>query len=182
MRRYIGCSVGLFVASQLCCVSCKSVDRFDTGPNGAFCGEMISGGTSDGLIPDGSAIDLKLALTLSSQQLKDYPGRLTSNDVTGGLCEGTRLFDDAKIRTVQKALLDSIATVQITPDHEQDLFTWVDSSCQGTFLAILSLMYDGTTEIRLFKPMHEADAGAPASQRDGFGVFSLTRSDTGCGF
>jgi hypothetical protein len=77
---------------------------------------------------------------------------------------------------------DVISGIQITQDHEQDIFAWVDSSCQGTFVAIVSLMVDAKVEVRLFKPMKETDAGAPATQRSGFGVFSLSRNDAGCGF
>ncbi len=179
-------SAVLFSATLLSSFGCKSVERFDTGSNGAFCGELVGGtgpdGLSDALIPDGSTIKLKLALTLNSQRLADYPGLLTSNDASDGLCAGQPLFYKATLRTIQPALRDAVASVQITPDHNQDIFTWVDSSCQGTFLIILSLMDNGTVELRLFKPWKEADAGAPANSRAGFGVFSLTRSDSGCGF
>ncbi len=74
-RRKIGNGAGLLLAGLLGCAGCKSVDRFDTVPGGAYCGEMLGGPVvSDGLIPDGSATRLKLALTLSTQQLQSYPG------------------------------------------------------------------------------------------------------------
>jgi hypothetical protein len=171
----------LLVAASLISHGCKSVDRFDTGSNGAYCGELV-GGFADGLVPDGSAGKLQLALTLDTRHLGDYPGLLSSNDVTDGLCVGQPLFDKASVRTIQKALYDVIASVQITPDHYQDIFTWVDSTCQGTFVSILSLMNDGKVELRLFKPKADTDAGASASERAGFGVFSLTRHESGCGF
>jgi len=164
---------------------CRGANRFDTSASGAFCGELVAGVTSDGLVPDvqdGARIQLKLALTLDSHHLSDVPGTLTSNDDTNGLCSGQRLFEKAPVRTIQPALRDAISGIQITQDHEQDVFTWVDSTCQGTFVAILSLMVDGKVEVRLFKPLRDVDAGAPANQRSGFGVFSLARSDTGCGF
>ncbi len=181
----------LIVTASLCGPGCKSVDRFDTGANGAYCGELVGGFASDGLVPDGSPGRLQLSLTLDTQHLGDYPGLLSSDDVAvdaggsgreDGLCAGQPLFNKARIRTIQKALYDTIASVQITPDHYQDIFTWVDSTCQGTFVSIVSLMNDGRVEVRLFKPKPATDAGAPASERAGFGVFSLTRHDTGCGF
>jgi hypothetical protein len=174
----------LLGAILLASTGCKSAQRFDTGPGGAFCGDLIAG-SADGLIPDGSTTNLSLALTLSTQHLSDYPGVLgvqSSSDDSGGLCAGQRLFDKASVRAIQPALKDVIASIQITPDHDQDIFTWVDSSCQGTFLSIVSLMNDGSVEVRLFKPAHETDAGAPANVRAGFGVFRLARSDSGCGF
>ncbi len=180
----------LIVAASLCNPGCKSVDRFDTGSNGAFCGELIGGIATEGLVPDGST-KLQLALTLDTHHLGDYPGLLSSDDVASdagasgredGLCPGQPLFNKASVRTIRTALYDVIASVQITPDHYQDLFTWVDSTCQGTFVSIVSLMNDGKVEMRLFKPKAATDAGAAPSESAGFGVFSLTRHDTGCGF
>jgi hypothetical protein len=151
----------LIVAASLISPGCKSVDRFDTGSSGAFCGELVGGFASDGLVPDGSIGKLQLALTLDTQHLGDYPGLLSSDDAAkdaggsgreDGLCAGQPLFNKASVRTIQKALYDVIASVQITPDHYQDIFTWVDSTCQGTFVSILSLMNDGKVEVRLFKP------------------------------
>jgi hypothetical protein len=182
MRRTTGLGIAIPLSALLCCVGCKSVDRFDTAPGSAYCGEMVGGIASDGLVPDRSAVELKLSLTLDTRPPFDYPGRLTSNDESGGLCAPARLFDNARLRTVQAALHDMVSSIQITPDHEQDTFTWIDSTCQGTFVCILSLMYDGRVELRLFKPMPDVDAGAPAQLRAGFGLFSLARSESGCGF
>lgn len=181
----------LVVAASIVSPGCKSVDRFDTGSSGAFCGELIGGPASDGLVPNGSTEKLQLALTLDTKHLGDYPGLLSSDDVANdagtdrreaGLCPGQPLFNRARVRTIQQALYDVIASVQITPDHYQDIFTWVDSTCEGTFVSIVSLMNDGNVEVRLFKPRPATDAGAPAGDSAGFGVFSLTRHDTGCGF
>ncbi len=188
MRLFKIASKFLIVAVSLFGSGCKSVDRFDTGANGAYCGELVGGFVSDGLVPDNSTAKLHLSLTLDTKHLGDYPGLLSSDDVgtdaggNGGLCPGQPLFNKASVRTIQKTLYDVIADVQITPDHDQDIFTWVDSTCQGTFVGILSLMNDGKVEVRLFKPKPATDAGAPANERAGFGVFSLTRQESGCGF
>jgi hypothetical protein len=182
MRLIVKAAKFLIVAASLNSPGCKSVDRFDTGDKGAFCGELVGEFASEGLVPDGSTARLHLALTLDTKHLGDYPGLLTSDDATDGLCVGQSLFDKASVRTIQKALYDVIGSIQITPDHSQDIFTWVDSTCQGTFVSILSLMNDGKVEVRLFKPKPATDAGAPASERAGFGVFSLTRRESGCGF
>jgi len=183
-------SIAILLGAATVSVSgCKGVDRFDTGPTGAYCGEMVSGATNDGLVPDVSldagvvAIPaLKLALTLDTHHLTDIPGTLSSNDANNGLCPGQPLFQKSRVRTIERALHDVISGIQMTQDHEQDVFTWVDSSCQGTFVAVVSLMVDSKVEVRLFKPMREAEVDASANTRSGFGVFSLERSDTGCGF
>jgi hypothetical protein len=176
-----------FSAAHFLTLGCKSIERFDSGPNGAYCGTLVGTGfATDGLIPDvdagASSLELEMALTLDSKSLTTYPGRLSSNDAQGGLCEGTRLFDGALVRTVQPSLNDVVASMQLTADHVQDIFTWVDSTCQGTFVIIVSLIHDGTVELRLFKPAPLVDAGAPAKSRPGFGVFKLTRNALGCGF
>ncbi len=175
----------LIGATLLSILGCKSNDRFDTGPGGAYCGNLIGENfASDGLMPEGSTTLLKLSLTLDTHNLTKVPGILTSSDDQGGLCPGQRLFDRASVRTIQPALHDVIASVQLTPDHDQDIFAWVDSSCQGTFVSIVSLMEDGTVELRLFnpKPEPQLDAGAPANSRPGYGVFSLRKSESGCGY
>jgi hypothetical protein len=177
----------LFAALAVAVPGCKGVGRFDTGPKGAYCGELTNGSTTDALIPDsgGEQAKLKLSLTLDIHQLgsgSTVLGILSSSDDANGLCEGQRLFDKARVRTIQPTMRDVISGIQITQDHEQDVFTWVDSTCQGTFVAIISLMFDGKVEVRLFKPMRDGDAGVPANQRAGFGVFSLTRNDDGCGY
>jgi hypothetical protein len=177
----------LFGAVLACASSCKGVGRFDTGPGGAYCGDLTNGSTTEALTPDGNGEQrrLQLSLTLDTRQLAyeaGILGTLTSSDDVDGLCDGGRLFDKARLRIIQPVMHDVISGIQLTQDHEQDIFTWVDSSCQGTFVAIISLMVDAKVEVRLFKPMKESDAGAPPTQRSGYGVFSLSRNDGGCGF
>ena len=175
----------LVSGALLCILGCRSVERFDTGPGGAYCGVLIGEDfASEGLMPDGSTTPLKLSLALDTHNLTRIPGILTSSDDQGGLCLGQRLFNKASVRTIQPALHDVVASVQLTPDHDQDIFAWIDSSCQGTFVSIVSLIDDGTVELRLFNPKPEplVDAGAPANNRPGFGVFSLRRSESGCGY
>jgi len=125
---------------------CKSVERFDTGQDSVYCLELISGTTESGLVPDGgvptnSAVNpLRLALTIDAQHLSTRPGVLWSNDAEFGLCSPQPLFDKAPIRTIQPALSDVVSSVQLTADHVQDVFAWVDSTCQNTMVGILSLI------------------------------------------
>ena len=61
----------LFAALVVAVPGCKGVGRFDTGPKGAYCGELTNGSTTDALIPDsgGEQAKLKLSLTLDIHQL-----------------------------------------------------------------------------------------------------------------
>ncbi len=168
---------------------CKGVERFDTGPDSAYCLELIGGTFAEsGLTPeDAGASDsamplLRLALTIDSQRLSTMPGMLWSNDAAFGLCSPMPLFDRVPIRTVEPALHDVVSSVQLKPDHVQDVFTWVDSSCQGTMVGILSLIDGGSVEVRLFKPAAAANENGPTRIRPGFGVFSRSQRLPSCEF
>jgi len=167
---------------------CKSVERFDTGQDSVYCLELISGTSESGMVPDGgvptdSAVNpLRLALTIDAQHLSTRPGVLWSNDADFGLCSPQPLFDKAPIRTIQPALSDVVSSVQLTSDHVQDVFAWVDSTCQNTMVSILSLIDGGSVEVRLFKPKSAMDDNGPAQQRSGFGVFARSQRLPTCGF
>jgi hypothetical protein len=177
-------SLLLVGAAILSPIGCRDVERFSTGQNGAYCGALVGASfASDGLMPDNSVAVLKLKLTLDTQKLTQRPGVLSSNDILTGLCApNLPLFSNASVRTVQKAQYDVISAVQLTPDHDKDIFAWVDSTCQGTFLSIVSLIDDGTVELRLFKPAADTVGDASADKRPGFGLFKLNRHDDGCDF
>ena len=72
--------------------------------------------------------------------------------------------------------------------HEHDFFAWVDSTCQGTMLAVVSLMKNNYVELRLFKPAPLSPSTTPA-ESPGFAVFHLNpkplhkpEKEGGCGF
>lgn len=169
---------------------CKNVQRFDTGTNSAYCLELVEDGvTNSEMLPDGmdtfsdaGANKLQLGVTIDSQHLSTRPGILWSNDAVFGLCNPQPLFDKVPIRTIQPALIDVVSSVQLTPDHIQDIFTLVDSTCQGTMVSILSLIDGGSIEVRLFKPMPEKGESGTAQDRPGFGLFARSRRRDTCDF
>lgn len=173
-------------------LGCRNLDRFDTHGKGAYCGDLVSGPSfHDGFVEDGVPAILRLRMTLDTSQLSTYsenkatrPGFLTSNDGATGLCSGhdQALFENAPLRSIPQVDHDSIASMSFGEGHEQDFFTWVDSTCQGTMLGVVSLLRKGDVELRLFKPAPIPAEEASAAQRPGFALFYLYKNEEGCGF
>lgn len=173
-------------------LSCKNLDRFDTHGEAAYCGDLVSGPNfHDGFVATGvEPPSIRLKLTLDTAQLGSFSdnktahvGRLTSNDQEQGLCsgDGQPLFLSSPLRTIPQVSHDSISTLSFGEGHDEDFFAWTDSTCQGTMLAIVSLLRNGQVEVRLFKPAPLPADGGPET-RPGFGLFSLKRHDKGCEF
>jgi len=144
--------------------ACSNLDRFDTGTEEAYCGSIIG----EDFVLEGLASNLELELSIDTGRLESRPGRITSRDAEGGPCAPEPLFDDAQLRTSSKIQADPLSTLDFGTGREHNFFAWADSSCQGTFLNVVSLMHDGNVELRLLKP--GGDDEGPA-----FGVFALER-------
>jgi len=173
-------------------LSCRNLDRFDTRGNAAFCGDLVSGPSfHDGFIPAGQPAVLRMKLTLDTSQISSFaenkgafPGHLTSNDIDTGLCSanGQALFESSPLRAIPQVDHDTISTLTFGEGHDEDFFGWTDSTCQGTMLALVSLLRNGDVELRLFKPAPLPEPDAGPEKRPGFGLFYLQRNDKGCGF
>ncbi len=174
-------------------LACHSLDRFDTKGDTAFCGQLVKAPAfQDGFVPDGQPkLLLTMKLTVDTSQLSSFTedkstilGRLSSNDVDLGLCSGTEqpLFKNSPLRGIPQVDHDSISTLTFGEGHDEDFFAWTDSTCQGTMLALVSLLRKGDVELRLFKPAALPLPSAGPEQRPGFALFYLTRNDKGCGF
>lgn len=166
-------------------LGCRDIDRFDTEGSAAYCGSIVGAASfHKGFIETGAPPSLNLRLHIDTDALTTTPGIVTSDDRDIGLCsaEGAPLFDEAPLRAIDEVLKDAISHAEFGDGHEHDLFAWVDSTCQGTMLAVMSLLTSGAVEVRLFKPAKSAAAEAPQAQQAGFAVFHLTRSERGCEF
>lgn len=182
--------------------ACRNLSRFDTPPGGAFCGELVSGPSfHDGFIAKGQPAVLRVRLTLDTSQISSFsdaapnpdqeaapvtpiPGRLTSADKSVGLCSenGQALFENAPVRAIPQVDHDQISTLSFGEGHDEDFFAYVDSTCQGTMLAVVSLLRNGDVELRLFKPAPLPAPDAGPEKRPGYALFYLRRNDRGCGF
>jgi hypothetical protein len=110
-------------------------------------------------------------------------GRLWTNDREQGLCsqDGEALFQSSPLRTIPQVYHDSLSTLAFGEGHDEDFFAWTDSTCQGTMLAVVSLLRSGDIEVRLFKPAPLPADGGPET-RPGFALFYLKRQKNGCEF
>jgi hypothetical protein len=177
----------------LATTSCKDLERFDTDSKAAYCGELVSGPTfHDGFVTavEQPIMRLKLSavetgqLSSLSENNSAIPGRLTSNDAELGLCSegGDPLFKSSPLRAIPQVYHDTLSTLSFGEGHDEDFFAWVDSTCQGTMLAIVSLLRNGDVEVRLFKPAPLPAPDAGPDKRPGFALFALKRYDKGCEF
>jgi len=177
--------VCLALASTSFFTGCRSLDRFDTTPPAAYCGGIVGGSQLEsGFIQTGAPPSLELALTLDTSSLTTRPGSLTSNDAASGFCSPSPLFDTAPLRAIPEILHDALSQIDLGPGHEHTFFAWVDSTCQGTMLAVVSLLTNGDVEVRLLKPGPDLpdDGKSDPSKAAGFALFYLQRHATGCGF
>src|SRR5262249_51385390 len=148
-----GASVAFTLAAGAALGGCRSLDRFDTEPPAAYCGAIVGGSTfHEGFIRNGAPPSLELSLELDTSSLTVRPGSLTSNDGATGFCSPAPLFQGAPLRAIQTLLHDALSQADLGPGHEHTFFAWVDSVCQGTMLAVVSLLTNGDVEVRLLKP------------------------------
>lgn len=182
----------LLLAAALGSASCKNLDRFDTQGAAAYCGDLVSGPSfHDGFVAANvEPPSIRLKLTLDTSQLNSLTdnkmtqvGRLWTNDREQGLCskDGEALFQSSPLRTIPQVYHDSLSTLTFGEGHDEDFFAWTDSTCQGTMLAVVSLLRSGDIEVRLFKPAPLPADGGPET-RPGFALFYLKRQKNGCEF
>jgi hypothetical protein len=171
--------------------SCRSVDRFDTHDGETYCGRLLGqndlslGFEAPGWVGKSDRASVTIE-SLRTAQLFDKDGEvalLTSYDATYGPCstQQSPLFARAPLRTIGKAQGDRLFNMQIAEDHEGDYVTFVDSTCSGSMVAILSLIQDGTIELRLLRPapiVKDLDTALESTPR--FGLFQLIKQKQGC--
>jgi len=177
----------IVAAAVVACAAlgCRDLSRFDTEDNEAYCGVLVrSPILQEGFLPEGAEPRLKLKMTLDTDALTSVPGVLSTDDATTGLCrdDGRPLIDQAPLRAIQELSHDPLSMLEFGDGREHNFFAWVDSTCQGTMLAVVSLMSDGKVEVRLLKPAALAPPDAPPESKPGFALFPLTRQSEGCGF
>lgn len=164
----------LLLAAAAPLIACDTVDRFDTGPDAAYCGQIV-GAT---FVRQAFDRQLQLQLRLNMAELSTLPGELSTADSDIGPCAPEALFTKAKLRAPQKLENDALSAFSFSDGSLTNFLSWVDSTCAGTFLAVVSLMRDGEVEVRLMKGALDADG----KESGPFGVFKLRRSESQCSF
>lgn len=171
----IGASLGLSTGCR------DGLERFDTGPNEAYCGSVVSGT----FVREGFPVELRLRATIDTDNLTTIPGTLSTNDTDPEIenpCLPSARLKDSPMRATDALLHDQLSSFEFGTGRDHNFFAWVDSSCEGPYLAVVSLMRNDDVEVRLMKPpAPAADAGAGPAPA-GFALFQLGRQKGDCGF
>ncbi|MDX2055685.1 MAG: hypothetical protein SFV15_25005 [Polyangiaceae bacterium] len=167
-------------------LGCQDLSRFETQPGEAYCGTMVSSPVfHEGLLPAAVPPVLPIRLELNIHALDSLPGVVTTGDKATGLCaaSGQPLLNHAPLRAIPTLAHDQLSLLEFGDGREQNLMAWVDSTCQGTLLGVLSLMKDSTIELRLLKPKPFPAPGAAPADQPGFGLFTLARkAESNCSY
>jgi hypothetical protein len=189
LRSQALCSLGVFCL--VFGVGCSSLDRFDTQGAAAYCGALVAAPPFEaGFVPESARPSLNLSLTIDATALtargegSAIVGRLSSDDAQSGLCskDGLSLFNGAPLRTMPELDRDPLSSLEFGNGRDYNFFAWVDSTCQGTLLSLVSLMRNDNVELRLLKPKALPAPGAGPEDQPGFGLFYLSRQKAGCTF
>ena len=165
---------GLVLLSALALGGCHDLDRFDTRNGDAYCGSIVSAP----FIRDPSyPPSMRMQLRLDTNTLTTTPGTITTDDT---LCSSGPLFKDAQMRALSEVESDPLSQLSFGEDREQNFLAWVDTTCQGTVLAVVSLMKNNDVEVRILKPEPAPPPGE--KPHSGFAVFQLKRHTGACGF
>ncbi|HEU4583537.1 MAG TPA: hypothetical protein VFS67_35005 [Polyangiaceae bacterium] len=150
-------------------LGCRDLDRFDTGETDAYCGRIIDGDfTRRGFDPG-----LGMRVTLDIPALQVAPGTLTTSDAETGRCAPQPQFDHAPFQVTPELFSDPLSLLEFGATRDHNFVAWVDSTCQGSALAVVSLMHTGDVEVRLLRRGEGAETPGPGD----FGVFQLQRGN-----
>jgi hypothetical protein len=154
--------------------ACSRLDRFDNGDGSAYCGNIVAAS----FVREGFANRPRLQLRLNMSALDGIPGVISTDDGADGPCRPQSTFDEAPLRVPSKLAADPLSQLEFGDQRELNMLTWVDSSCDGTYLAVVSLLHDDRVEVRLLRGELDeiGDEGGP------FGLFQLKRHSSDCGF
>ncbi|HEX4340420.1 MAG TPA: hypothetical protein VH062_31140 [Polyangiaceae bacterium] len=159
-------------------LGCQTLSRFDTKGKSAYCGQIVDSPFVR-TPTDANGFDrrLGLRLTIDTSELTTTPGTITSNDAVGGPCAGVPTFDGAKLLVTSELANDPLSTFTFEDGQVHNIVAWVDSTCRGTMMAVVSLYKSNHVEVRLLKPVTD-----PANTKDhgAFALFMLDRNDSGC--
>lgn len=156
---------------------CRDLDRFDTGDDEAYCGAIVSAQ----FVREGFPPDLRLRLELDTDNLTSLPGTLTTDDADTGPCAPSPRLNAAPMRATEAILHDPLSTFDFGTSRDHNFFAWVDSSCEGPLMAVVSLMKNDDVEVRLMRPPAPPTTSAPEPAA-GFALFQLKRHKGDCGF
>jgi hypothetical protein len=154
--------------------ACDGIARFDNTDGSAFCGNIVGGG----FVRQEFDRRARLQLQLDTDSLDRFPGTITLDDGAEPRCGEERLFEQARLRISRKLQADPLSVLQFGDERELNLLTWVDSNCDGTYMAVISLMRNDDVEVRLMR----SRVGEDGEEAGPFGVFRLRKNKDECGY
>jgi hypothetical protein len=165
-------------------MGCRSVSRFSSNGD-HFEGDVVKGS----FVRSGVGDDAKMCLLLDAGHLQDAPGTFSTSDGR---------FKDAPLRPIPQIWHDPLSTMTFGDGRTQNLVYVASPSPAASSsdaataspgdaqdaMVFLSLMDDGSLEVRLVRGAPVADSGAPMPSVASpmFGVFTLARRDGACSF
>lgn len=181
-------------------LGCQSLDRFDTKQDAAYCGAIESSQfiwtppapntlpACDTSLPEEGGFDrrLRMRLQLDTSALPAGdparpPGRITTDDTDLCPCAPEATFQAAPLRVMPEVSRDSLSLMTFEDGQVKNIIAWVDSTCRGPMLAIVSLYNTDRVDVRILKAAPTGASGA-TDHRDAFALFPLDRREAGCGF
>ncbi len=177
---------GMLVAGTGFLAGCQDIEGFDTSGEGVFSGCLVGAPFAhEGMLREGQPPILQAELELDIDNIfanatPPRPAGTLTTHADQGLCAPGPLFSRAPLRLMRSLQHDPLSQLEFGQGRDYNFMAWVDSTCQGTMLAVVSLMHDDTVELRLLKPAPSAGEDAGAGDSPGFGVFRLDRSGRSC--
>ncbi len=162
----VSCMLSLVTLS-----GCRTLDRFDTTGDDAYCGSIVSAQ----FVRQGYPPDMRLRLELDMSAWATNPGTITTDDTASSPCTDQPRFENAVMRASDEVQNDLLSTLDFGTGRDENLVVWIESTCEGPVLGVLSLMKNDSVEIRLLKPPPAGDASP------GFALFQLERRSGDCG-
>ncbi len=169
------CSLAALVSATL---GCSELERYDTKPGEAYCGNIV--GAEFIRTPErqgGFSQELRARITLDMNQERGPQLVLTTSDLSGP-CAPLPSFDDAALVLVPELTSDPLSQLSFGDGRDHNFMGWLESSCRGPVLAVVSLMNDSELELRLLRPPVETEVGP----RPAFALFRTKLSTGSCGF
>ena len=180
------CVLPALLAIALSSSGCKSVSRFSSKNGDHYEGDVVKGS----FVRAGVGDDAKMCLLLDAGHLQDAPGTFSTSDGR---------FKDAQLRPIPQIWHDPLSTMTFGEGRTQNLVyvaspsatiaSAADAAASSPgdaqdVMVFLSLMDDGSLEVRLVRGAPASDAGAPMPEVASpmFGVFTLDRRDGACSF
>lgn len=152
--------------------ACSDVTKFSTGPDERYCGNIVPGP----FVRQGFRPGVRMRMSFDADRLSEQPGVISTDDGT---------LVEAALRPIPQLANDPLSNLQFGDGRTRNLLTVVGVSDGQSAFAVVSLMENGDTEVRILRgaPLPPGVTAKPAQEGvELFGVFPLVRQKGTCGF